>query len=85
VVSEQADSPAVTAKAEAARQVVILAFGVVSVLIMVWAQRASSDPDFYRAARMRAAKAGERLAARVAARSWGLAERARRSYEADAA
>jgi hypothetical protein len=74
VVTEQADSPAVT-----------LAFGIAWVLIMVWAQRASSGPDFYRAARMRAAKAGERLAARVAARSWGLAERARRSYEADAA
>jgi hypothetical protein len=86
VVTEQAsDSPAVTAKAEAARQLVILAFGIAGVLIMVWAQRASSDPDFYRAARMRAAKVSERLAARVAARSWGLAERARRSYESDAA
>jgi hypothetical protein len=84
VVSEQQDT-AGTVQAEAARQAVILAFGIVSVLIMVWAQRASSDPDFYRAARMRTAKASERLLARLAARAWKSAERARRSYEQDTA
>lgn len=84
MVNEQPDT-AGTVQAEAARQAVILAFSIVGVLIMVWAQRASSDPDFHRAARMRAAKAGERAAARLAARAWRLAERARRSYERDTA
>jgi len=78
-------TPADLAQAEAARQAVILAFGVVSVMIMVWAQRASSDPDFARRARMRAARQGERLAGRVAARAWQLAERARLAYERDQA
>jgi hypothetical protein len=82
-ITEQ--STADTVQSEAARQAVILLFGVVSVLIMIGAQRAASDPDFYRTARMRAAKASERILARLAARAWKLAESARRDYESESA
>jgi|HubBroStandDraft_3_1064219.scaffolds.fasta_scaffold132622_2 hypothetical protein len=82
---EQPESPAGAVKSEAARQAVILAFGVVSVLVMVWAQRAAGDPDFYRSQRMRAAKASERILARLAARAWRLAEAARREYDRESA
>jgi hypothetical protein len=74
-----------TVQAETARQAVILAFSVVGVLVMVWAQRAASDPDFGRTQRMAAAKGSERLLARLAARAWKLAERARVAYESDSA
>lgn len=82
---EQASDTAATVKGEAARQAVILAFGIVSVLVMVAAQRAAGDPDFYRSQRMKAAKASERLLARLAARAWKLAEAARREYESESA
>lgn len=84
MVTEQQDTAA-TVKGEAARQAVMLAFGIVSVLVMVWAQRAASDPDFGREQRMRAAKTSERMLARLAARAWRLAERARREYEQESA
>ena len=61
MVTEQQDTTAATVKGEAARQAVILAFGIVSVLVMVAAQRAAGDPDFYRSQRMKAAKASERM------------------------
>lgn len=79
------ETPADAAQTEAARQAVILAFGVVGVLVMVWAQRSAGDPDFYRGQRMRAAKASERALARMAAWCWKRAERARLSYDKDAA
>jgi hypothetical protein len=82
---DQPATPGDAASTEAARQAVVLAFGVVSVLIMVWAQRAAADPDFYRGQRMRAAKAAERALARLAAWSWSRAERARRAYDREAA
>jgi hypothetical protein len=74
-----------TVQTEAARQAIILAFSIVGVLVMVWAQRAASDPDFGRTQLMAAAKGSERLMARVAARAWKLAERARLAYEDGAA
>ena len=78
-------TPGETAQNEAARQAVILIFGIVSVLLMVAAQRAAADPDFYRTVRMRAAKASERMLARAAACAWRAAERARLRYESDGA
>lgn len=73
------------AQSEAARQAVILAFSIVSVLLMVAAQRAAADPDFYRAWRMRASKGAERMLAMTAARAWAAAERARLAYERESA
>ena len=85
-MSEQAAvTPGDSAKDEAARQAVILLFSVAGVLLMVAAQRAAGNPDFYRGLRMRWAKAVERTLARVAARSWAGAEQARRWYEDDSA
>jgi hypothetical protein len=78
-------TPVETAQNEAARQAVILFFGIVSVLLMVAAQRAAGDPDFYRSARMRTAKAAERVLARLAGVSWRAAERARVAYEQESA
>lgn len=78
-------TPGETAKAELARQAVILIMGTLGVLAYVWIERHSSDPDFFRAHRMRAAKASERFWARVAAASWRLAERARVEYERESA
>jgi hypothetical protein len=69
------------ARDEAARRAVILAFGVLSVVLMIWAERACSDPDVFRRARMRHARASERAWATIAARAWHAAERARLDYE----
>jgi len=74
-----------TVQAEAARQAVILAFSILGVLVMIAAQRAAGDPDFYRMIRMRASRAAERVLATTAARAWTLAERARRVYESNTA
>jgi hypothetical protein len=68
---------------ETARQAVILAFGVVSVLVYVWAQRWAADPDLSRTGRMRAAKHAERAWARLAGWAWRRAEQARVAYERD--
>jgi hypothetical protein len=87
-VSEQPETvptPGQTAQNEAARQAVILAFGIASVLLMIAAQKASGDPDFWRSCRMWAAKQRERFLARLAARSWRAAERARLAYERESA
>lgn len=84
-MTEPQPTTADSARDEAARQAVILAFSVVGVLIMVAAQRAAGDPDFYRTIRMKASKAAERLAAKAAARAWAAAERARRAYERESA
>jgi hypothetical protein len=72
-------------KDETARQAVILAFGVASVLVYVWAQRWAADPDLARSGRMRATKQAERAWARLAAWAWHRAEQARRAYEKDSA
>jgi hypothetical protein len=80
-----ADDTADVLREEAARQAVILAFGVAGMVLVIWAQRRAADPDAARTLRMRAAKGGERFLARLAAWSWGQAERARRAYEQDAA
>jgi hypothetical protein len=79
------ENPADIAANEAARQAVILVFSIAGILVMVAAQRAAADPDFYRGLRMRAAKTAERVSARLAAWAWRRAERARRAYEGDAA
>jgi hypothetical protein len=72
-------------KDETARQAVILAFGVASVLVYVWAQRWAADPDLARSGRMRATKQAERVWARLAGWAWRRAEAARRAYEKDGA
>jgi hypothetical protein len=84
-MSEPLPSPGETAQAEAARQAVILVAGIISVLLMVAAQRAAGDPDFYRSARMAVAKRAERVLAVLAGRAWRAAERARVAYEREAA
>lgn len=84
-MSEPLPTTADTARDEAARQAVILAFSIIGVLLMVAAQRAAGDPDFYRTIRMRATKGAERLLAMAAARAWRAAERARQLYERDSA
>ncbi len=83
--AEQVPTPGETAANEAARQAVMLAFSIAGVLLMIAAQRAASDPDFYRGLRMRAAKCAERAAARMAAVAWRAAERARKAYEQESA
>jgi len=77
--------PAESAQSEAARQAVILAFSVVSVLVVVAAQRAAADPDFYRTLRMGVSKRMERILALLAGRAWRAAERARVAYEKESA
>lgn len=77
--------PADGAREEAARQAVMLAFSVVSVLLAVAAQRAAGDPDFYRTIRMRVTKGAERFLAMTAARAWRAAEAARLAYERESA
>ena len=85
-MSEQPEvSAAEAAKVEAASQAVKLAFGVAGVLLMIAAQRAAGDPDFYRSLRMRAARRAERLLSQVAARCWQGAERARLAYDKESA
>jgi hypothetical protein len=81
MVMPEQPATADTVQTEAARQAVILAFSIVGLLVMVWAQRAASDPDFGRTQKMAAAKTSERFLARLAARAWKLAERARLAYE----
>jgi hypothetical protein len=74
-----------TAREETTRQAIILVFSIAGVLLMIAAQRAAADPDFYRSLRMRTAKQVERAAARMAAWSWGRAEAARMAYERESA
>jgi hypothetical protein len=74
-----------TAREETTRQAIILVFSIAGVLLMIAAQRAAADPDFYRSLRMRAAKSLERAAARAAAWSWGRAEAARVAYDRESA
>ena len=77
--------PSEAAQEEAARQAVILVFGVAAVAAYVFVQRAVAGPDFLRTWRMRAAKAAERNFAGLAGSAWRAAERARRAYEAETA
>ena len=81
----ETQTPGETARNEAARQAVILAFGIASVLLMVAGQKAAASPDFYRSARMGAAKAAERQLAWLAGLAWRAAERARVAYERESA
>jgi hypothetical protein len=78
-------SAADTARGEAARLAGTLAAGIVSVLLMVAAERAAASPDFWRTARMRAARDGERILAALAGTAWRAAERARLAYERERA
>lgn len=85
-MSEPAEPTAAdAAQSEAARQAVVLAFSIVSVLVAVAAQRAAADPDFYRTIRMRVTKGAERFLAMAAGRAWLAAERARVAYERESA
>lgn len=71
------------AREEAARQGVWLAAMLVAIPVLAWLERRSTDPDFARAVKMRAAKTAERAFAMAAARAWAGAEWARRAYEAE--
>lgn len=80
------DEPEVSpVREEAARQAVALAFALAVLPLAVWVERKLSGPDAERQAKMAAAKGMERAAARVAARAWALAERARLAYERERA
>ncbi|HWM96720.1 MAG TPA: hypothetical protein VNO54_06650 [Streptosporangiaceae bacterium] len=81
-MSETAPTPGETAQNEAARQAVILLFGIASVLLMVAAQRAAHDPQ---GLKMAVTKGAERLLARLAGQAWRAAERARVAYERESA
>jgi len=90
--AEAVESPGGAAREEAARQLVALAVTVMTVPLLVWLERAASDPDMARTMRMRAARVAERVAARAAAAAtlaagklWEAAERARVAYEAERA
>jgi hypothetical protein len=74
-----------SARRTAAEQAIILAFSVAGLAIMLWIQRAGSDPDFARTMRMRSAKHAEKYYARVAAEAWKRAEAARLLYESERA
>jgi hypothetical protein len=78
-------TPGDAARAETARQVVVLLFGAASLVMYVWVQRWAADPDQARTWRMRAAKTSERGWARVAGWSWRRAEQARLTYERESA
>jgi hypothetical protein len=73
------------ARTELTRQAIILAFGIVGLVVMAYAQRHATDPDMMRTHKMRASKRAERSWARIAAWSWARAEEARRAYERDCA
>ena len=74
-----------TAREEAARQGVWLLAMVIALPVLAYVERKSTDPDFLRLCKMRAAKAVERFAATTAAEWWKLAERARLAYEGERA
>lgn len=80
-----ADETSSVVKDETARQVVVLLFGVASVLLYVWAQRWAADPDVVKTSRMQAMKKTERAYARAAAWCWRRAEQSRLAYERDRA
>lgn len=77
------DDALMAARAEAARQAVMLAAMLIAVPVIAWLERKATQPDAARELRMRAAKAGERLCARAAALAWRRAERYRQAYESD--
>lgn len=82
---DTAVTPGEAAREEAARQLVILLFGLAGAIAFVWVQRSTADPDLARSWRMRAAKASERAHARLARWAWGRAEAARLAYEGERA
>lgn len=73
------------AREEAAAQMVWLAAMVVAIPVLAWIERKAHDPDAFRLAKMRAAKAVERFAATTAAEWWKVAEQARLLYEGERA
>lgn len=84
--------PGSVAKEEAARQLVMIAGGLVLIIAAAWAERYFTSPDAHammaarlgrarQAAPGRAWKAAERSAATVAARAWKVAEAARVQHE----
>lgn len=64
-MSESSATPAEVAKAEAAKQAVILAFAVATMLVIMGLH----DPDFLRTWRMRLAEASRRLLTSLARRA----------------
>ena len=77
------DEALAAARAEAARQAVMLAAMLIAVPVIAWLERKATQPDAARELRMRAAKASERAWARLAAWSWRRAERYRQAYETE--
>lgn len=74
-----------TAKDEAVKQAVILVFSVVSVVALVMVERATTDPDFARTAKMKAAHAGKQWCNKAALRLLTLADKAESLYESERA
>jgi hypothetical protein len=64
-MSDASTTPAQIARAEAAKQAVILAFAVITLLVIM----ALHEPDFLRTQRMRAAAASRRLLTSLARRA----------------
>lgn len=79
-MSTEQESTRERAKQELIVQLIGLAALAVGVVIASM-QRKTSEPDYWRQHRMKAAKAAERRFAGVAAWAWGKAERARVAYE----
>jgi len=75
--------PAGAAREEGARQAVQIAAMVIAIPLLAWLERTASSPDGRRLLMMRLAKLAEKVSARVADRSWKLAERARVAYEGE--
>lgn len=73
------------ARDELTAQAIWLAAMVVAIPVLAWVERKSHDPDAFRLAKMRAAKATERFAATTAGEWWKVAERARLLYESERA
>lgn len=68
---------------ETARQLVVLAAGLLFVGLASWLERWMSNPDAARTVKMHALHDAEVACARVAATAWRMAERARRAYVAE--
>jgi hypothetical protein len=82
---DTAPTPGEAAQAEAAKQLVALAFAIAGVCIMLAVERKMRQPDWWRTRKMASARREERLYATAAAWAWRRAETARKSYERETA
>lgn len=79
------ETPRQAAKAEGARQAVMIAAMIIAIPVMAWLERKATSPDALRELRMAALKRAERGAAQAAAWCWARAEQARAAYETERA